>query len=66
MVINNTVEIKELSERAENVEKPEDVVHIIMEYEEILRAKKKGIILVAIIKEKFSTALKKKRSFKKW
>ena len=42
MVINNTVEIKELNERAENVEKPEDVVHIIMEYEEILRAKKKG------------------------
>ena len=47
MAINNAVEIEEVNERAEKVEKPEDAVHIIMEYEEILRAKKKGIIMVA-------------------
>ena len=42
MVINSTVEIKELNERAEKVEKPEDAANIIMEYEEILRAKKRA------------------------
>ena len=63
MVINNTVEIKELNERAENVEKPEDVVHIIMEYEEILRAKKKGIILVAYYQGKIFNRFKEKEKF---
>ena len=63
MVINNTVEIKELNERAENVEKPEDVVHIIMEYEEILRAKKKGIILVAYYQGKILNRFKEKEKF---
>ena len=63
MVINNTVEIKELNERAENVEKPEDVVHIMMEYEEILRAKKKGIILVAYYQEKIFNRFKEKEKF---
>ena len=42
MAINNAVEIEELNERAEKVEKPEDAANIIREYEEILRAKKKG------------------------
>ena len=42
MAINNTVEIEELNERAERAEKPEDTADIIMEYEDILREKKKG------------------------
>ena len=66
MAINNPVEIEELNERAERVENPEDAADIIMEYEEILRAKKKGIIMVAFYPGKISNALKKKRSFKKW
>ena len=66
MATNNAIEIEELNERAERVEKPEDAVHIIMEYKEIIRAKKKVSSWLRIIKEKFSNALKKKRSFKKW
>ena len=66
MAINNPVEIEELNERAERVEKPEDAADIIMEYEEILRVKKKGIIMVAFYPGKISNALKKKRSFKEW
>ena len=42
MATNNAVEIEELNDRAEKVQKPEDVADIIREYEEILRAKKKG------------------------
>ena len=42
MVINNAVEIEKLNERAERVEKPEDAANIIMEYEEILRAKRRA------------------------
>ena len=64
--INSAVEIEELNKRAESVEKPEDAADIIREYEEILRAKKKGIIMFAFTKEKFSNALRKNRSFKKW
>ena len=66
MATNNSVEIEELNERAEKVEKPEDAVHITMEYEEIIRVKKKVSSWLRIIKEKFSNALKKKRNFKKW
>ena len=58
--------MEEINERAERVEKPEDAADIIIEYEEILRAKKKGSSWLRFIKEKFSNALKKKRSFKKW
>ena len=63
MVINNTVEIKELNERVEKVEKPEDAANIIMEYEEILRAKKKGIIMVAYYQGKIFKRFKEKEKF---
>ena len=66
MAINNAVEIEELNERAERVEKPEDGADIIREYEEILRAKKRISSWLRFTKEKFSNALRKKRSFKKW
>ena len=66
MAINDAVEIEELNERAERVEKPEDAADIIREYEENLRAKKMASSRSRFIKEKFSNALKKKRSSKKW
>ena len=66
MAINNAVEIEELNERAERVEKLEDAADIIREYVEILRAKKRALSWLRFIKEKFSNALRKKRSFKKW
>ena len=41
MATNNAVEIEELNDRAEKVERPEDAADIIRKYEEILRAKKR-------------------------
>ena len=58
--MNNTVEIEELNDRAEKVEKPEDAAEIIREYEEIIRAKRKGIIMVAYYKRKFFKRFKEK------
>ena len=66
MARNNVVEIEELNNRAEKVEKPENAADIIKEYEEILRAKKKVSSWLHIIKEKFLNALRKRKSFKKW
>ena len=43
--INNAIKIEELNERAEEVEKPEEAVDIIKEYKQILRIKKKGMIV---------------------
>ena len=42
MATNNLVEIEELNNRAEKVEKPEDAADIIREYGEILREKKRA------------------------
>ena len=63
MATNNAVEIEEVNERAERVEKPEDAIHIIMEYEEILRAKKKGTIMVAYHQRKIFKRFKEKEKF---
>ena len=45
--INNVIEIDDLNELAEKVEKPEDAANMIKQYEEILRTKRKDIISVA-------------------
>ena len=45
-VSNDTIEIKELNERADRVKKPEDAEDIIKQYKEIFRTKRKGIISV--------------------
>ena len=63
MDINNASEIEELNKRAERVEKPEDAADIIREYEEILRAKKKGIIVVAFYQGKIFKRFKEKQKF---
>ena len=60
---NNTVEIEELNDRAEKVEKPEDTAEIIREYEEIIHAKRKGIIMVAYYKRKIFKRFKEKEKF---
>ena len=61
--INSAVEIEELNKRAESVEKPEDAADIIREYEEILRAKKKGIIMFAFYQGKIFNCFKEKENF---
>ena len=57
------MEIKELNELAEKVEKPEDAADIIKQYEEIFCAKRKGIIAVAFHQEKVFKRFKEKEKF---
>ena len=61
--MNNAVEIKELNERAERIEKPKDAVDIIKQYEEILRVKKKVIIVIAFYQRKIFKHFKEKEKF---
>ena len=63
LTINSAVEIEELNNRADKVEKPEDGAGIIKEYEEILRAKRKGIIVVAFYQGKICKRFKEKEKF---
>ena len=63
ITINNAVEIKELNKLAERVEKPEDATDIIKQHEEILRAKRKGIIAVAFHQGKVFKRFKGKEKF---
>ena len=63
IAINNAVEIEELNELADKVEKPEDAADIIKQYEEILCTKRKGIISVAFYRGKVFKRFKEKE---KW
>ena len=63
ITINNTIEIDEINKRADKVEKPEDAANIIKEYEEILCAKRKGIIAVAFYQGKIFKRFKEKEKF---
>ena len=63
ITINNTVEIEELNKQAQKVEKLEDAADIIKQYEEILRTKRKGIILVAFYQGKVFKRFKEKEKF---
>ena len=63
MATNNVVEIEDLKDRAEKVEKPEDAADLIWKYGEILRAKKKGIIMVAFYQGKICKRFKEKGKF---
>ena len=48
---NDKIETEELSEKVENVDKPEEVASIIKEYEDVFRTKKRASSLSRIIKE---------------
>ena len=63
ITINNAVETEELNKRADKVEKPEDAADIIQQYEEILPAKRKGIISVAFYQGKIFKRFKEKEKF---
>ena len=63
ITINNTVETDEINKRANKVEKPKDAVDIIKEYEESLRAERKGIIVVAFYQGKIFKSCKEKEKF---
>ena len=58
--INNAVEMEDLNELAEKVEKPEDAADIIKQQEQILRIKRNGIISAAYYQGKISKRFKEK------
>ena len=57
------MEIDNLIELAEKVERPEDAANIIKQYEEILRTKRIGIIFVAYYQGKLFELFKEKEKF---
>ena len=63
IVNNDIIETKELHEKADKVEKPQDAADVIKEYEDIIRTKKKSIISIAYHQVKFSKLFKYKEKF---
>ena len=63
ITINNAVETDEINKRVDIVEKLKDATGIIKEYEEILCAKRKGIITVAFYHGKIFKRFKEKEKF---
>ena len=61
--INNAMEIDNLNELAEKVERPEDAANIIKQYEEILCTKRIDIIFVAYYQGKLFELFKEKEKF---
>ena len=57
------MEIDNLNELAEKVERPEDAANIIKQYEEILRTKRIDIIFVAYYQGKLFELFKEKEKF---
>ena len=47
IVNNDIIETKELNEKTDKLEKPEDAAVVIKQYEDIIRTKKKNIISIA-------------------
>ena len=52
IVNNDIIETKELNEKTDKLEKPEDVAVVIKQYEDIIRTKKKNIISTAYYRGK--------------
>ena len=65
LVNNDTIDIEELNEKADNVEKPADAADIIKEYGQILRTKRKGIVSVANYEGKVFSRFWEKKKFMK-
>ena len=63
ITISNVVEMEDLNELAEKVQKPEEAADIIKQYEEILRTKRKGIISVMYYQSKILKRFKEKEKF---
>ena len=63
ITINSSVEMDDLNELGEKVEKPEDAANIIKQNEEILRTKRKIIISVVYCQGKLFKRFKEKEKF---
>ena len=66
IIINEAVESEELNREVEGVQDPEEAAMLIQKYEHIIRAKKKGIITMRIINEKFLKSSKTEKSLCNW
>ena len=63
LVNNDAIERKELNEKAEKVENPEDAADVIKECEEIHRTKRKGIISIAYHQGKVISRFRENEKF---
>ena len=63
ITINNAVEIEELNELAEKVQKPEEAADIIKQHEVIFRTKRKGTVSVVYYQGKIFKPFKEKEKF---
>ena len=62
-VNNDVIETAELNKKADRLQKPEDAAAVIQAYENIIPAKKKGIICIAYQQVKLFKRLKDKEKF---
>ena len=63
IVNNDIIERKELKEKTDKLEKPEDAAVVIKQYEDIIRTKKKNIISIAYYRRKVLKQFKDKEKF---
>ena len=63
IVNNDIIKTKELNEKANKIEKPEDAAAIIKQYEDIICTKKKNIISIAYHQGKYFKRFKDKEKF---
>ena len=65
MIIDKNLEFDDLNKEAEEIEDPEKAAEIIKRYEDIIKAKKKGIINVAFHQGQIFKIFKEKEKFTK-
>ena len=63
MVNNDITETDEVNKKVEEVKKPEDAAAVIKQYEQIIRTKKKRIIIIAYHQGKSFKKFKDKEKF---
>ena len=62
-IVNNDIIEKELKEKADKLEKPNDAAAVTKQYEDIIRTKKKNIIFIAYYRRKVLKQFKDKEKF---
>ena len=63
ITIDNVVEMEDLNELAEKVQKPKEVADVMKQYEDILRTKRKGMVSVMYYQGEIFKRFKEKQKF---
>ena len=63
MIVNEVVESKELNEETNEIQDVEETAKVIKQYEDIIKAKKKGIISITYYQGKVFKRFKEKEKF---